>query len=113
MKGKIVDFNQKSLDAFIEKRRPPEEIRDKLDLGYRLEGEIIQIFEIRPNWQNPAEKIESPIAKAKYVKSRSVWKVYWMRADLKWHPYDPQREVSNLTAFLELIDQDNYGCFWG
>jgi hypothetical protein len=46
MKGKIVDFNQKSLDAFIEKRRPPEEIRDELDLGYRLEGEIIQIFEI-------------------------------------------------------------------
>jgi hypothetical protein len=109
----IIDLNQKLLDAFIEKRRPPKEIRDKVDLGYKLEGEVVRIFEIRPNFQNPAEKIESPIARAKYVKSRLVWKVYWMRADLNWHPYDPQREVSNLAAFLELVDHDDYGCFWG
>ncbi|MCB0630672.1 MAG: DUF3024 domain-containing protein, partial [Lewinella sp.] len=33
--------------------------------------------------------------------------------DLNWHPYDPQREVSNLAVFLELVDHDDYGCFWG
>ena len=45
------------MDAFIKKIRPPKEIRDKLDIGYRIDGQIIEIFEIRPNWANPVEKI--------------------------------------------------------
>jgi len=113
MKNKVADFNRKLMDAFIEKKRPPEEIRDQLDIGYKIEGEVIELFEIRPDWQNPAKKIETPVARTKYVKSRSVWKVYWMRGDLKWHPYGPQKEVNNLAVFLALVEQDQYGCFWG
>ncbi|MGH8716972.1 MAG: DUF3024 domain-containing protein [Burkholderiales bacterium] len=30
-----------------------------------------------------------PVAKATYVKAQDVWKVFWQRADLKWHRYDP------------------------
>jgi len=33
--------------------------------------------------------VEEPIAKARYVKIRDVWKIYWMRADCKWHSYPP------------------------
>ena len=45
---------------FMAKRRPPPEIRDKLDLAYRIEGQSVVIFEIRPFWRDPSETIEGP-----------------------------------------------------
>ena len=41
------------LAAFIEKRRPPVEIRHKLDFGYRISGQNIEIFEIRQCGMTP------------------------------------------------------------
>ena len=104
---------KKLVAAFIEKRRPPLHIRPKLDLGFRVEGQSVEIFEIRPVWRNPEEKMEHPVAKTTYVKTQDIWKVYWMRADLKWHVYTPLPEVAKLEEFLQLVDQDIYGCFWG
>lgn len=40
-------FN-KALRAFIERRRPPARMRDQLDFGYRIEGQSVLFFEIRP-----------------------------------------------------------------
>ena len=53
------------------------------------------------------------MAKATYVKKQNVWKVYWQRADLKWHRYDPDPEVPSLQAFLDLVDRDEHACFFG
>ena len=95
----------KIMDGIIEKRRPPAHILDKLDISYRIYGKSIEIFEIRPVWNNPAEKIQSPIAKATYVKSSDTWKIYWMRADLKWHGYEPVPSVKTLAEFLKIVDE--------
>jgi len=76
---------EKAVSAFMEKRRPPAHIRDQLDLGYRLKGQSVEIFEIRPDWRDHAKKMEEPVAKATYVRSQNVWKIFWQRADLKWH----------------------------
>jgi hypothetical protein len=35
------------------------------------------------------------------------------RQDLKWHGYKPTPAVGTLEKFLEVIDKDKYGCFWG
>ncbi|MEE9441962.1 MAG: DUF3024 domain-containing protein [candidate division Zixibacteria bacterium] len=99
--------------AFLEKRRPPENIRDQLDIGFRIKGQSIEIIEIRPVWNNPEEKMESPVAKTTYVRKQNVWKVYWQRADLKWHGYSPKPEVSSIEEFLDLVDEDAMCCFWG
>jgi hypothetical protein len=40
------------------------------------------------------------------VRSQKVWKVFWMRADLRWHGYEPAPEVSSIEKFLEIVDQD-------
>ncbi|MDF1537008.1 MAG: DUF3024 domain-containing protein [bacterium] len=101
------------LNFLFEKRRPPAHIRDKLDIGYRIDGQSVEIFEIRPVWNDPSKKIEPSIAKATYVKSKNQLKVYWMRADLKWHGYQPCPEVKTLDEFLRVVDEDQYGCFWG
>ncbi len=104
---------EKEVRAFVEKRRPPPHVREELDLGYRLNGQSVEIFEIRPLWRHPGEKIEVAVAKATFVKSQQVWRVYWHRADLKWHRYDPEPDVPTLQAFLDLVDRDEYGCFFG
>jgi hypothetical protein len=104
---------KKILDDFVERRRPPPHIRHELDLGYRVTGQSVELFEVRPAWDRPSEKIERPVAKATFIRSQNVWRVYWQRADLKWHPYEPAREVSGLPEFLFTVEGDPYGCFWG
>ena len=98
---------------FVKRRRPPEDIRDKVDLSFRIENQSVIIFEVRPVWDNPKETMESHIAKATYVNTRREWKVYWLRADLKWHPYPPYPVVNSLDRFVDLVDKDENGCFWG
>ena len=104
---------EKAVARYVEKKRPPAHIRPELDLGYKLEGQSVEIFEIRPLWDNPEKKIEEAVAKATYVKSKRVWKVYWQRADLKWHRYDPDPEVNSIEEFLDVVERDEHCCFYG
>ena len=104
---------QNAIAAYVERRRPPLHIREQVDLAFRFDGRTVELFEIRPRWDRPTEKIEEAVAKARYLQSRGEWLVYWQRADLKWHKYGPQPEVRTLEAFLKLVDEDEYGCFFG
>ena len=99
--------------AFIEQRRPPPHIRPKVDLAYRISDQSIEIYEIRPVWDEPSMKMEHPVAKATYVKSHGIWKVYCMRADLKWHSYPPAPKVSTVEMYLSLVGEDKHACFFG
>jgi len=105
---------ERLVKRYIDSRRPPPDVRPELDLGYRVQGQSVEIFEIRPVWRGaPGEKMEQPVAKSTYIKSRGVWKVFWQRADLKWHTYKPNAEVRNLEDFLDVVDRDEFGCFYG
>jgi hypothetical protein len=95
------------------KRRPSLHLRGKVREGQRIKGYEIELFLVRPHFRDPTHWIETPIAKTRYVKSRKVWRVFWQRADLKWHRYAPRPEVKSLTAFLKLVDEDAHCCFWG
>jgi Protein of unknown function (DUF3024) len=102
-----------AMDSFIARRRPPVNLHEKVDLTYRLSDSEVVIFELRPRWNEPKEIIEENIARAKYVKARDIWKIYWQRADLKWHPYPPKDEVNDISDFIAEVDADPNGCFWG
>ena len=106
---------RREVDEFIERRRPPEKIRDEVDLVCRIDedDQSVVIYEIRPDWQDPDETVHTRVARMKYVKSRDVWKLYWMRRDLKWHKYPPSPEVRSLQEAIEIVDEDDNGCFWG
>ena len=104
---------ESSMADFLTKRRPPEEIRHKLDLGWRIEGQSVVIYSIRPFWRDESQKIEEPAAKATYIRKTNRWKIYWMRADLKWHSYPPHPEAVFFDEFLVVVDEDENCCFWG
>lgn len=104
---------EKAVLAFLQKHRPPPHVRPELDLGYRIIGQSVELFEIRPRWDKPSEKRQYPFAKATYVRSTGIWKVYWQQADLKWHAYDPAPQVGSLEKFLEIVAEDKHACFFG
>lgn len=104
---------EKLVGQYLEKRRPPAYTRNELDFGFRIKGQSVELFEIRPHWKKSDEKIESAIAKSTYVKLTGTWKIYWQRADLKWHSYKPNPEVKNIEEFLKVVELDEYGCFYG
>ena len=59
---------EKIVGQYIDGRRLPEHVRDQVDLAFRIDGQSVIIFEIREIWNQPGKKVESPIAKATYVK---------------------------------------------
>jgi len=104
---------ERAMESFLAKRRPPPHIRPELDIGYRLLEQSVEIQEIRPEWNDKSIIHEYPIAKATYISTQNVWKVFWKRADLKWHGYKPDSTVTTIEDFLKVVDADEYGCFWG
>ena len=66
---------EKAAEAYLERNRPPAHIREKVDMGYRVSNQSLEIFEIRPLWSSPKEKIEEQVAKATYVKKTDTWKI--------------------------------------
>jgi hypothetical protein len=97
----------------MERRRPPPHIRSQLDIGYRITGQSVEIFESCLQWDNAKEAMEHPVAKATFVRTSNRWRAFWMRRDLKWRGYEPNAEVRSLEAFLAVVDRDEYCCFFG
>ena len=81
------------VEAYGQKKRPPPHIRPKLDIGFRIDRQSVEIFEMRPAWRRPEEILEHSVAKATFVRTRGVWKVFWLRADLKWHNGEDAQKV--------------------
>lgn len=103
----------KAAEAYVETKRPPLHIRKELDIAFRLDDQSIEIYKIRPAFDNPEETMEHPVARATYVKLSNTWKIYWQRADLKWHGYEPDPVADSLEDALKIIDADEFGCFFG
>src|SRR5450756_1303065 len=61
---------EKLVVQFIEKRRPPPHIRAEVDLSFRINGQSVEILEVRPNWRDKSKVQEHSIAKATYNKSK-------------------------------------------
>lgn len=102
---------RKVLDPYIASVRPKPEIRDKVDLAYKIYDQSVEIYEIRKI--HDGRIIDEPVAKTTFVRANNTWKVFWQRADLKWHPYEPKKEVATLKVFVKLVEEDKHSCFWG
>lgn len=103
----------KAVGEFLEKKRPPPQIRGELDYRADIKGSDLMIVEVRPAFEDPDQFVEHPVAKVKWVSSRMVWRLFWMRADMKWHSYVPLPEAPTVRAVLDEVDRDPNGCFFG
>lgn len=104
---------QKLASEYVDEHRPPAHVRSELDIGYRISGQSLELFEIRPRWDNPSVILEHDFAKTTFIKKSRSWKIYWLRQDLKWHSYEPLPEVMSLEEFLAVVSEDAQACFHG
>lgn len=110
----IVDFNESIVKQFVDTFRPEDlEMRKEIDYGYLYENNTFELFEVRPSWMNPKEKIRVSFAKFKFVKTQQVWKLYWKLGNGKWTTYGPLEETKDLLRIFDEIKNDPYNCFFG
>jgi hypothetical protein len=102
---------EKQVGEFVETRRPPVDIRPQLDIGYRLDSQAVELFEFRRSMRG--HRIEEDFARLVFVKSRSVWKLYWKPSGARWRRYSPLPEATRLEQLLQEIDDDPNACFFG
>jgi Protein of unknown function (DUF3024) len=102
------------LENFIGRIRPDtDDMRKQIDFGYSIENQSVLLLEIRPDWKNKDLITQYPFAKATFVKRQRVWKIYWLRGNLKWYSYDPRPTVKSLKEFLKIVEADECHCFFG
>ncbi len=108
-----VKRHEKLIANYLAEKRPPLHIRQELDINCRIENQSVIIYEIRPRWDDSSIINEILVAKTTYVRSQNIWKIYWLRQNLKWRSYQPMPAVRLLESFFEVVEQDEFGCFWG
>jgi len=59
-----------AMENFLTRRRPPQNIRHKIDLTYTIDKQSIVILELRPCWNQPETIMEIEIAKATFVQTQ-------------------------------------------
>ena len=104
---------ERHIQNWVEKKRPPVEFREQVDLKYSFEKYTLIIYESRKPMEETTGRVKSECAKARYIKATNKWKIYWKRANLKWYLYEPEAEVNSIHDVLQVIENDNYGCFFG
>jgi hypothetical protein len=95
------------------KKRTNPAIRDELRLEYAVVRHDVILFEVRPFWRDKSQEMQNEVAKFKYVRTQEEWRLLWMRADLKWHSYDPLPASRALEELVAEVDEDPYCCFFG
>ena len=95
------------------RKRCPAHLSHQVRLEYAVKGHDVIIYERRPRWNNPHEWGESPVAKLKFVRAARQWRLYWQRADLKWHEYEGCSASRDLGALVREVDSDPLACFFG
>jgi len=82
------------------------------DLGYIFNNQIIELFEIHPSTLNEQGFFNLSVAKISYVRTTNIWKIYWMRGNLKWQGYRKHPEVKKLSEALFILNEDEDRLFW-
>lgn len=78
MKDKHLDINYAKVESCVRDKRPPTEIRHKLDIGFSYDKNTFEIFEVRPVYSSPDpnDYMKSSFAKFRYIKTQKIWKLY-------------------------------------
>jgi hypothetical protein len=88
--GNKISLIEVQIKKFIESIRPPIEIRDKVDIGWKFEKNTLELFEIRPKWNDENQKNTYFLCKNSFHKysadiksllDESKWKIGCLRTN--------------------------------
>ena len=110
------ELDVKRIDNYVGvfcQRHTWPELADQLRFVYEIHGQSVVIAEERPDWRDPTKRMRNPVAKLHFVRATGLWTLYWMRADLRWHRYQPAAPSRDLATLVGVVDRDEYCAFFG
>lgn len=102
----------KCLVSELIENRKEQAIKNGFDLGYKFNNQSIELFEIHPSNYNEQGFFNLSVAKLTYIRTKDIWKIFWMRGSLKWQGYRRNPEVKKLNEALFIISEDEDRLFW-
>jgi hypothetical protein len=94
-------------------RRAPAEVRQRVRLVCKLQGDAVAIQEERPAIGIPGSWVETRIARARFDPATKRWTLYCAGAGSRWRRYGKLDATSSFDAVLAAIDRAPPGVFWG
>ena len=94
------------------RRRSPIDLADDLRFAYRIDGSAVSIYEERPPRRGFGPWTSHSVARLRFSRPRSLWTLYWLRQDLKWHRYLPAPPSADLATLVAAVEADEYGAFF-
>jgi hypothetical protein len=111
------EFELKLIDSTVGvlcRRCSPAHVADQIRTVCDVDGHAVTIFEERPDWMDASLPWRrNPVARFRYYRSRGMWMLYWMRSDLKWHAYEPAKELTSLRELVAMVEEDAHHAFFG
>jgi hypothetical protein len=94
-------------------RRVPPQLRDRVRLGFKIDGNKVLLLEERPAFPEKTRWVEIPVAKFSYTAKSATWQLYCRDRNSKWHRFTPEPATPNFDRLVAAVDTDPTGIFWG
>ena len=94
-------------------RRIPIDIRDQLNLTFKIIRDKVTLIETRPYFKDPSIWTENPVAQFRFDNETNKWTLYCMDRNSRWHLYDLIKPSMDFDDMLKALDDDRTGIFWG
>ena len=94
-----------SLRAYCSRRTSPE-VRNKLQIVYRFEGNTAFISERRPDWRNTSVVRDEDVAKFRFEVGKRWWVLYWRDRNLRWHRFEEYAPSTDISTLLPIVDAE-------
>lgn len=104
----LAKINQ-CMDFFMEKRRPPEHIRDEYDLTYEISGQAVFIYDTR---HVEGRTIETDIAKIVFNRHQNGWKLFCIGKSGQWEGLFTDL-IPTFSDAIKVVEDDQAGIFFG
>ena len=95
------------------RRRTRPEFADQLRLDYEVDRQNVVVFEERPDWRDATQRMRTPVAKLRFVRTTGAWTLYCSDSNSRWHVYELAEPTADLGELIDAIDMDRTGIFWG
>ena len=103
-------FVEKKLKWFC-REKIPEMHRHRVKLGFRIEGDIVTLFEERPMYCDPLSWIKMDVAQFRYSDEENRWALYFTDRDCRWREYYLKPKM-DFEILLREVDEDPLHMFW-
>ena len=94
-------------------RRIPIDIREEVDLIFKIARDKVTLIETRPYFREPTRWMENPVAQFRFDDKTKKWTLYCLDKNSRWHHYDLIEPSADFDDMLKALDNDAAGIFWG